>query len=174
MKRDVRTGPPITFGVKIALAVIFSALILGAILRWIDRPDPPKQISQPERLLRFSNIDSLIPVIALSVGENAHEKEWANALAERINGEVEVRVDRGRMDVMNVYYAIEVDYLGKWHEGLGQAIHYGSESERSGVLALIDTVGNRQSSPADADLLRKIEILSNNSGVKLIILRRSE
>ena len=174
MMFDVKMGPPITFGVKIALAIILSALILGAILRWIDRPDLPRQISESEGVLLLSNAESLIPIIALPVGENSHENQWTNALAEELNGEVEVGVDRGRVDVMTVYYAIEVDFLGKWHEGLGQAIHYGSESERTGVLALIDTVGSRQSSPADAELLRKIEILSINSGVKLIILRRSE
>ena len=71
-------------------------------------------------------------------------------------------------------YAIEIDFIKKWHEGLGQAIHYGDESNRIGVLALI--VENKAHNDLDQImLLKKIErfIDHNNDKLYLFVLNKN-
>ena len=61
-------------------------------------------------------------------------------------------------------YAIEVDVLSKWKEGLGQASHYGDVADAIPVLAVIAPEGS------DGRLLDHIEKLCTSKGVKLIRL----
>jgi hypothetical protein len=51
-------------------------------------------------------------------------------------GELEVPVRYGRVDILTNDYAVEVDRLSKFHEGIGQALHYGTETGRQPGLAL--------------------------------------
>lgn len=67
------------------------------------------------------------------------ELVWSNRLAEVLEGDEEVRVERGRVDVLVEDYAIEVDRFEKYHEAIGQAIHYRAETGRTGVIALMIT-----------------------------------
>ena len=48
----------------------------------------------------------------------------------------EFRVDGGVADIATDTHIYEVDRLAKWHEGIGQVIHYRDESGQ-GVLVLI-------------------------------------
>lgn len=74
--------------------------------------------------------------IYLDVPSNAKEADWRDALARKWNGKTEVVIEYGRIDVENDLYVIELDYLHKWHESLGQVLHY-AETGKQGVAALI-------------------------------------
>jgi len=51
--------------------------------------------------------------------------------------EAEYRLrDRSRVDVLTDKHAIEVDWLDKWHQGIGQALHYSYLSGKDPVLAI--------------------------------------
>jgi len=170
MDIEIKQKRPISFGIKVAIAVIIASFILGGLLRFTGNDDhTSSETNTNNQVILGMSSNMLVPIISLPLSRNAPEKDWTDALAREINGQSEVRVDRGRVDVMTDTYAIEIDFIKKWHEGLGQAIHYGDESNRIGVLALIaeDKVHN------DLDqikLLKKIERLCIEKGVKLILL----
>lgn len=170
MNIEITQKRPLSFGIKIAIAVIIASVIFGGLFRFVN-----KDVSGPNETHVDNQIDlsisnsMLVPTMRLSLNTDAAEKDWTDALAERMNGQSEVQVNRGRVDVMTDSYAIEIDFLKKWHEGLGQAIHYADESNRIGVLALID----ESNAPLDLEhlkLLKKIERLCIKAGVKLILL----
>src|SRR3990167_3167745 len=75
-------------------------------------------------------------VVYLYVPIKAHEADWRDALSARWNGKIEVVIQYGRIDVETKDYVIELDYLHKWHESFGQALHY-AETGKQGVSALI-------------------------------------
>lgn len=170
MDIEIKKKRPISFGIKVAIAVIVASIILGALLRFTgtDTSESSGTNTDNQIDLGISN-RMLVPTIRLSLNTDAPEKDWTEALTEKLNGQSEVQVDRGRVDVMTDSYAIEIDFFKKWHEGLGQAIHYGSESTRIGVLALIDENSIRPDLK-HLKLLKKIERLCINAGVKLVLL----
>ena len=70
------------------------------------------------------------------------EAAWTAALAAHLGGEAEQEIDgvvAGRVDVLTGTQAIELDWLkgNKFHEGIGQALHYGDVTGQQPVLALI-------------------------------------
>ena len=65
--------------------------------------------------------NAVLPVLVLHPPKTRLEAFWSAALAEALHGRQEVRISHGRIDVLTSTYAIEVDWLNKWHEGLGQA-----------------------------------------------------
>lgn len=171
MDIKIKQKRPISFGIKVAIAVIITSIILGGLLRLAD--DGTSNTSENEtdnQIILGMSGNMLVPIIRLSLNIDAPEKDWTDALARKMNGQTEVQVDRGRVDVVTDDYAIEIDFLKKWHEGLGQAIHYGDESTRIGVLALIDKNEGHEDLE-HMKLLKKIERLCIKKGVKLILLR---
>jgi hypothetical protein len=43
----------------------------------------------------------------------------------------------GRVDCINHAYAIEVDFSGKWHQAIGQALYYAAETgKRAGIILI--------------------------------------
>ncbi len=171
MDIENKQNRPLSFGIKVAVAVIISSVILGFLLRFADDgTSKTAQIKTGNPMLLGISDNRLVPIIHLPLNIDAPEKEWTSALARKMDGQTEVSVDRGRVDVMTAAYAIEIDFLKKWHEGLGQAIHYGDESTRIGVLALIDESKAHEDSE-HMKLLNKIERLCLKQGVKLILLR---
>jgi len=171
MELEIKQKRPISFGIKVAIAVIIASFILGGLLRFTGDDDHTSSEANTEnQVILGMSSDMLVPIIRLPLSMNAPEKDWTDALAKEVNGQSEVGVDRGRVDVMTDAYAIEIDFIKKWHEGLGQAIHYGDESNRIGVLALI--VENKVHNDLDQiKLIKKIERLCIEKGVKLILLK---
>ena len=75
--------------------------------------------------------------IILDVSVDAHEPVWSEALAVYLGGEAEYRLpDKSRIDVLTDEHAIELDWLHKWHEGVGQALHYAELSGKEPVVAI--------------------------------------
>ena len=75
--------------------------------------------------------------LTFDLPSGGRESLWRDELARCWNGQIEYRIEGGRVDVLTDLYAIEVEFPHKWHEGLGQALHYASATGRQGVLAII-------------------------------------
>ena len=60
----------------------------------------------------------------------ARESLWRDELARQWDGETEHSIEGGRIDVLTTNEAVEVEFIHKWHEGIGQALHYGSAMKR--------------------------------------------
>lgn len=169
MEIEIKKKRPISFGMKVGAAVIIVSVMVGGLLRTKGNDTSTTELLTGSAVNVQIASDMLVPIIRLSAEPESPESQWTETLAAQIKGITEVNVDRGRVDVMTDNYAIEVDFLKKWHEGLGQAIHYGDESPRIGVLALI--VDNTLIvDPETIDLIRKIERLCIKKGVKLVLL----
>lgn len=172
MTVEIKRKRPISFGIKVAIAVIFTSVILGGLHRITgDSSQAPEATEVGDIEIVGANTSLLVPVLKLPVARNSLEKEWTAALAKRLKGKPEVSIDRGRIDVLTESYAIEIDFAKKWHEGLGQAIHYGADSKRIGVLALVDETRTNEQDPDYFALMQKIERLCLEKGVKLVFLR---
>lgn len=110
--------------------------------------------------------DLLVPTLTLDLPCNEQrEADWTRELARTLGGETEVAVESGRMDVATSRYAIEVDRIEKFHEGIGQAAHYGKSSSKIPVLAIFSN-----SSSLDTAKVALIESSAQDAGVKLVLL----
>ena len=93
------------------------------------------------------------------------------ALAEMLHGEEEVQFEGGRIDVMTDEYAIEIDWPHKWHEGLGQALHYADAMKRTGALALISYSKNPEAMrQTTRDKMAIVERQCSKNGIHLMVL----
>lgn len=64
---------------------------------------------------------------------------WYQAIwCESLGGKSEYRLDdRARVDCLTPEYAIEMDFAHKWHEAVGQALHYGRKTKRQAGIVLV-------------------------------------
>ena len=108
-------------------------------------------------------------VIKVDVEAGANEAAWSDALAVGLEGATrEWRVDGGVADIATDTHIYEVDRLAKWHEGVGQVLHYRDESGKQGVRVLILPDGY-----SDWVRLEKLERKHCKPyGIKLIVLMR--
>lgn len=95
-------------------------------------------------------------------GEVPRPESWyRDRVAKAVHGQTEVSCQGGRADVVTERQAIEIDFLHKHHESLGQALWYAWTLHRQPVMALIlDTSDSNQ--VATLRLVRGI-VMSNSS-----------
>lgn len=111
-----------------------------------------------------------LEVIHLDVPEGARESVWTDALADRWQGDTNVRVKYGRPDIVTEDRVIEVDRLKKYHEGLGQVFHYRTElPQKQGALAIIV-----EKASFDVEKLKYIESLCAQMGFEFFVLKRKQ
>lgn len=103
--------------------------------------------------------------LQLDVAPNCKEWVWRNALAAVTNGLVESASAVGRIDVATSNEVFELDWAGKWQEGLGQVLTFGVETGKQPVLALIVV---EQLQRTDLALVEKH---CARHGIRLLILR---
>ncbi len=78
------------------------------------------------------------------------EKDYQRAFNEvyfKGRAKMEVPVKYGRIDLLSDDYAIEVDRLEKFHEAIGQALHYAKETGKRPAIAIFiidDKQGDRE------------------------------
>ena len=91
------------------------------------------------------------------------EAYWQRAFNELYaDGATEVAVEAGRADIVNGTYAIEVDRIQKWHEAIGQALHYANETGRQPAIALFD-----DGSPNSAEAYAEAQKVCASAGIKV-------
>ena len=109
--------------------------------------------------------------LTFDLPSGAKESLWRDALAKHWNGETETRIEGGRIDVLTSKYAVELDFPHKWHEGLGQALHYAGAMQRQGVLAIIAYAQGEENLQANTrQRLELIEKYCNDNGIEMLVL----
>jgi hypothetical protein len=99
-----------------------------------------------------------------NISTNANEREWMLALSSQLHGVTEYSIKMGRIDILTKTDAIEVDYFHKWHESIGQALHYSIETKRRPTIALISFKTN--------DNVEYVNTICSNYNIRVIMLRQ--
>lgn len=157
---------------KRAAAIILVTACAATAILTTKRPNSSK--SEELTLQAEKQAPLLIaPIITLPVHNLSKETSWSEALAKQIDGKTEYTVQNGRVDVYTENYAIEVDRIEKWHEGIGQAAHYGLLTGKLPALAII-LEDDKWPITKETELkLLLIEKIAISKGIKIIILRAS-
>ena len=67
-----------------------------------------------------------------------NELAWSRWLAKMLGGVAEFSLpERTRVDILTTTLAIEVDWVKKWPEAIGQAIYYGLRTDRQPAILLL-------------------------------------
>lgn len=164
-----------SFALWIAIVVVVTLAVLGFFVRFIKH-DKNVVALEPSKTF-FSNFSTiseslLIPVVELDIKDRTQEKNWTTALAVHLSGQAEVTVPYGRVDVLTSTYAIEIDFLHKWKEGVGQALSYASVKGVTPCLALIYERTDNQTDADVNNLLSHIETLCTSKGIRFVILKQ--
>jgi len=108
---------------------------------------------------------------SFDIPSQAPESMWRDALAAKLNAKHEVVIEGGRIDVMTDTEAIEIDWPHKWHEGLGQALHYADATGKKPVLALIAYSQDPQKLKSKSrERFDMVEKYCSKHGVRLLVL----
>ena len=96
-------------------------------------------MKNPEKiLLVIGVILCLSPTFLLFAANKNSEAHYQKLAAKELKGEIEVVLrDKTRVDILTKEVAYEVDFARKWAEGIGQALHYSTMTERDAGLILI-------------------------------------
>lgn len=119
---------------------------------------------------------SATPVLAwesltFNLPSGGKESLWRDELSRCWKGRTEQRIEGGRIDVLTDRYAVEVEFPHKWHEGLGQALHYANASGKQGVLAVIAYAqGEANLQGKSRQQLEMIEKLCRANDIKMVVL----
>ena len=136
--------------------------------------------------LKLSGLIVLFAVVAAQVStawesfqfdlpSQAPEAQWRDYISEKLGARHEVAVEGGRVDVMTDTEVYELDWPHKWHEGLGQALHYADATGKRPVLALISYSQDPDKlQPSSRERFEMVERICRKQGVKLIILFPSQ
>ena len=65
------------------------------------------------------------------------ESFYAHIIHQYLEGEKEVRIESGRIDLLNDEYAIEIDFAKKWKESIGQSLWYALNTNKKPGIVLI-------------------------------------
>ena len=101
-----------------------------------------------------------------NISTNAKEREWMLALSSQLHGVTEYSIKMGRIDILTKTDAIEVDYFHKWHESIGQALHYSFETKRRPTIALISFETNNY------EKIEYVKGICSNYNIRVIIMRQ--
>jgi hypothetical protein len=133
-------------------------------------PRPPIATTELQALID-AKANAVLPLVPLHPAGTRLEADWADALAEALHGQQEVRIEHGRIDVLSASYAIEVDWFAKWHEGLGQAAHYSVATGKAPAVALILKPAEWPLSAHTLSKLAVIQEVANALGIEVFLLR---
>lgn len=113
---------------------------------------------------------ALIFIIAACTGSRKEtlysEKDYRRAFNEvyfKGRAKMEVPVKYGRIDLLSDDYAVEVDRLEKFHEEIGQALHYARETGKKPAIAVFIADHKR----GDREKLKYVMWLCNYYKIKV-------
>ena len=85
---------------------------------------------------RIILILSLLPFL-IGLTPSITENHWQVAFNKKVTkGQLEYPIRGGRVDILTEYYAIEVEKIPKWKEGIDQALRYAEATNKRPGLAL--------------------------------------
>lgn len=153
--------------VSIAVAIAVAVSVVLRLSRRQENPETSLGVDAPAA----ATAEVLVPTLALCVSEGANEATWVDSLLPVVGGRKEVVIPNGRIDVVTEDFAMEVDFIQKWHEGIGQALHYASATGKRPSLALIVPHAEWPLNSDRRTLLREIDRLTAEQRIKLLVLR---
>ncbi|RKX30598.1 MAG: hypothetical protein DRP22_04955 [Verrucomicrobia bacterium] len=109
--------------------------------------------------------------LPVDVAADDPEWKWRDTLAKVLGGQREASVEGGRVDVLTEQWAIELDWPHKWHEGIGQVLHYAMLTDRKPVLALMSHA--RSPETMHRKTLQRLELVEKTCrayGIRLLVL----
>ena len=110
--------------------------------------------------------------ITLPVKRTAYEKVWKAALVDKLRADKvgnvfdEQRLTFGRADIVTEKEVYEVDRYDKFHQGIGQTLHYSMVLKKPAVLALM--LDKRKVDPAKTAFIEK---LCKHHKIRLVLLK---
>lgn len=109
--------------------------------------------------------------LTFDLPSGAKESFWRDELARRWQGRTEQAIEGGRIDVLTDREAVEVEFPHKWHEGIGQALHYASATGKQGVLAVIAYArGEENLRTRSRNQLELIARQCQTDGIRMVVL----
>ena len=117
---------------------------------------------------------SLLQVFSLPV-ITAYEKVWKAALLDKLRADKignvsdEQRLDFGRADIVTEKEVYEIDRYDKFHQGIGQTLHYSMVLKKPAVLALM--LDKTKVDPAKTAFIEK---LCKHHKIRLVLLKAEE
>ena len=69
--------------------------------------------------------------------QNLSEDEYSDLINLTLQGEREVKIDGGRVDILTDTYAVEVERAHKWKNSIGQALWYALNTNKTPGIVLI-------------------------------------
>lgn len=172
MSVQVRFHPGAARFLRVILFGLSLAVCVAALVRWkrhLAPATPPEGRGTP---LQEALTPELIPSLPLCVSADAPEKVWSSALSAEINGQTEVLLENGRADVVSSEFAFEVDFIDRWHEGIGQAAHYGLALGKRPALAIVIPGPSDALTPDQLALLATVDRTCQEQRIKLLVLIR--
>lgn len=172
MAIHVTIHPAARTGLKLVATALAVAIPLGFVLRGAPpKAEPPKTLAAVRGLDAGTDAATLLGALDLCVPESAREAEWIAATASRLSGQPEVSIPNGRVDIVTDRFAIEIDWAAKWHEGIGQSLHYADATGRRAALGLI-VDGNGEDGGAALRHVRAADDVASSRGIRVFMLRR--
>jgi len=158
-----RAGLKLVVGTLAAvIALAFAARSLG-----VRQVEPPvTKVPAATNGMAQSGME-FIPTIELCVDNSAMESAWISALATHLGGRSEVSIPGGRVDVVTDTFAIEVERSAKWHEGIGQSLHYAEATGLRPALAVIVVASSEGTSIRQLD---EADAIATKQGIKVVTL----
>jgi len=89
-------------------------------------------------------------------------QEAFNKIYFKGKAQMEVTVKYGRVDLLSDDYAIEVDRLEKFHEAIGQALHYAKETGKKPAVAIFIL----DHEPGEREKLKYVRLLCDYYQIK--------
>jgi len=143
------------------VAVLIVNIVVFTTINTNSREESGKVISERN----YSQTNKLFAFYNFNLSVDDKESLWSDALSKELNGIREKRIAAGRIDILTDNLAIEVEKVPKWHEGIGQALHYGLYANRLPTLAIVTTDNKK-----DKKTLDVIQAVCDKYNIELILL----
>jgi len=88
-------------------------------------------------IIRFELILVLLICVSCDKEINYNEKYYSKEIQNKLGGEMEFRVEGGRVDLLTEDRAYEIEWASNWKEAIGQALWYGLQSNKKPGIILI-------------------------------------
>lgn len=73
------------------------------------------------------------------------EAHYIDLIASKLNGQKEVKVSNGRVDIVTSTHAIEVEWASNWKHSIGQSLWYALQTNKApGIILLMKTMDDRK------------------------------
>ena len=77
--------------------------------------------------------------------------------------------DKSRVDCLTDEYAIEVDFMKKWAEGVGQSLYYSEMTNKKAAVGIIVSDNNN-----DKRQMNRLQLLAKKYDIKIFKIERGE